>query len=125
MESLNEKNIVHRVLKLGNIVLNGRVKKITITYFCLGKHLFAENDSLRNQRGRPDIFSCAPYSERYVGVERRSLLNALGQYPLYDSVPRELFRKVKAADFKISTDGRVTDERNSNLASMTSRSELK
>ena len=34
--TLHEKNIVHRDLKLGNIVLDKRSNKVTITNFCLG-----------------------------------------------------------------------------------------
>ena len=90
-----QKNIVHRDLKLGNIVLNRRyvlcnfkckckhflklllscnfgnlscpnyylslfscsTKKITITNFCLGKHLIREDDLLKDQRGSPAYIS--------------------------------------------------------------------
>lgn len=52
-----QKNIVHRDLKLGNIMLNRLTRKITITNFCLGKHLLNENDLLRDQRGSPAYIS--------------------------------------------------------------------
>eukprot|EP00794_Sanderia_malayensis_P000540 gene540-1192_t len=118
VDSLHQKNIVHRDLKLGNIVLNRRTKKITVTNFCLGKHLIRENDLLKDQRGSPayispDVLSGAPYSGKAsdmwaLGVVLYTML--YGQFPFYDSVPHELFRKIKAADFKIPNDGRVTDE---------------
>ncbi|XP_046847855.1 serine/threonine-protein kinase 40-like isoform X2 [Xenia sp. Carnegie-2017] len=116
VESLHSKNIVHRDLKLGNIVLNRSTKKITITNFCLGKHLIRENDLLKDQRGSPayispDVLSGQPYSGKAsdmwaLGVVLYTML--YGQFPFYDSVPHELFRKIKAAEFAIPTDGRVT-----------------
>merc|ERR550534_1495288 len=44
---LHEKNVIHRDLKLGNIVLNCRSRKVTLTNFCLGKHLMNNNDLLK------------------------------------------------------------------------------
>lgn len=52
-----QKNIVHRDLKLGNMMLNKRSRRITITNFCLGKHLVSENDYLKDQRGSPAYIS--------------------------------------------------------------------
>lgn len=121
-------------------------KKITITNFCLGKHLIREDDLLKDQRGSPayispDVLSgmlkniwfflycllvtpkelpCgwvwwinnenfsnslgAPYSGKAsdmwaLGVVLYTML--YGQFPFYDSVPHELFRKIKAAEFTI------------------------
>lgn len=116
VESLHEKNIVHRDLKLGNIVLNRSTKKITITNFCLGKHLIREDDLLKDQRGSPayispDVLSGAPYSGKAsdmwaLGVVLYTML--YGQFPFYDSAPHELFRKIKSAEFTIPGDSRVT-----------------
>ncbi|CAB3987106.1 serine threonine- kinase 40 [Paramuricea clavata] len=80
VESLHSKNIVHRDLKLGNIVLNRSTKKITITNFCLGKHLIREDDLLKDQRGSP----------AYISPD---VLSGI---------------KIKAAEFTIPSDGRVT-----------------
>lgn len=117
VECLHKKNIVHRDLKLGNMVLNKRSRRITITNFCLGKHLVSENDPLLDQRGSPayispDVLSGAPYlgkpSDMWaLGVVLFTML--YGQFPFYDSVPQELFRKIKAADFKIPNDMRVSE----------------
>jgi serine/threonine-protein kinase 40 len=52
-----QKNIVHRDLKLGNMVLNKETRRVTITNFCLGKHLVSECDLLRDQRGSPAYIS--------------------------------------------------------------------
>lgn len=52
-----QKNIVHRDLKLGNMVLNKGSRRITITNFCLGKHLVSESDLLLDQRGSPAYIS--------------------------------------------------------------------
>lgn len=52
-----QKNIVHRDLKLGNMVLNKRSRRIVIANFCLGKHLVSECDPLKDQRGSPAYIS--------------------------------------------------------------------
>ncbi|EDO41944.1 predicted protein [Nematostella vectensis] len=117
VECLHKKNIVHRDLKLGNIVLNRRTKKITVTNFCLGKHLIREDDLLKDQRGSPayispDVLSGAPYSGKAsdmwaLGVVLYTML--YGQFPFYDSVPHELFRKIKSAEFVIPSDSPVSE----------------
>lgn len=117
VECLHKRNIVHRDLKLGNIVLNRRTKRITITNFCLGKHLIRDNDLLKDQRGSPayispDVLSGAPYSGKAsdmwaLGVVLYTML--YGQFPFYDSIPHELFRKIKTAEFHLPNDGRVSD----------------
>ncbi|XP_054707427.1 serine/threonine-protein kinase 40-like [Uloborus diversus] len=121
VSALHKQNIVHRDLKLGNIVLNKLTRKIIITNFCLGKHLLNENDLLKDQRGSPayispDVLSGKPYlgkpSDMWaLGVVLFTML--YGQFPFYDSVPQELFRKIKASEYSIpSSDGRVSDSAN-------------
>ncbi|XP_033124603.1 serine/threonine-protein kinase ppk1-like [Anneissia japonica] len=117
VESLHKKNIVHRDLKLGNMVLNKKTHRITLTNFCLGKHLVSEKDLLKDQRGSPayispDVLSGKPYlgkpSDMWaLGVVLFTML--FGQFPFYDIVPDELFRKIKAAEFTIPNDGRVSE----------------
>ncbi|ETE63979.1 Serine/threonine-protein kinase 40 [Ophiophagus hannah] len=102
VEALHKENIVHRDLKLGNMVLNKRTHRITITNFCLGKHLVSEDDLLKDQRGSPayispDVLSVVLFTMLY------------GQFPFYDSIPQELFRKIKAAEYAIPEDGRVSE----------------
>lgn len=114
---LHKRNIVHRDLKLGNMVLNKKTHRVVITNFCLGKHLLNENDLLKDQRGSPayispDVLSGKPYlgkpSDMWaVGVVLFTML--YGQFPFYDSVPQELFRKIKAAEYEIPNDGRVSE----------------
>ncbi|XP_069751958.1 serine/threonine-protein kinase 40 isoform X4 [Narcine bancroftii] len=109
VEALHKKNIVHRDLKLGNMVLNKRTHRITITNFCLGKHLVSEDDLLKDQRGSPayispDVLSGRPYRGKpsdmwALGVVLFTML--YGQFPFYDSIPQELFRKIKAAEYTI------------------------
>ncbi|XP_029475528.1 serine/threonine-protein kinase 40 isoform X2 [Rhinatrema bivittatum] len=115
--ALHKKNIVHRDLKLGNMVLNKRTHRITITNFCLGKHLVSEDDLLKDQRGSPayispDVLSSRPYHGKpsdmwALGVVLFTML--YGQFPFYDSIPQELFRKIKAAEYTIPEDGRVSE----------------
>lgn len=61
-----QQNVVHRDLKLGNLVLHRATHEIIITNFCLGQHLPSEKDRLRDQRGSPayispDVLSGKPY----------------------------------------------------------------
>jgi len=109
---LHERNIVHRDLKLGNMVFNKKTRKVTLINFCLGKHLLNENDLLTDQRGSPayispDVLSGKPYLGKpsdcwALGVVLFTML--FGQFPFYDSVPQELFRKIKSAEFSIPKD---------------------
>lgn len=46
---------MHRDLKLGNIILNQRTGRVTITNFCLGTHLGSDRDLLKDQRGNFNI----------------------------------------------------------------------
>lgn len=116
VECLHKKNIVHRDLKLGNMVLNKSTRRVILTNFCLGKHLMNENNLLKDQRGSPayispDVLSGKPYlgkpSDMWaLGVVLFTML--YGQFPFYDSIPQELFKKIKAADFQLPQDGRVS-----------------
>ena len=113
---LHKRNIVHRDLKLGNMVFNKRTRRITLINFCLGKHLINENDMLTDQRGSPayispDVLSGKPYLGKpsdcwALGVVLYTML--FGQFPFYDSVPQELFRKIKSAEYSIPKEGRIS-----------------
>ncbi|XP_044008880.1 probable serine/threonine-protein kinase MARK-A [Aphidius gifuensis] len=114
---LHKKNIVHRDIKLGNLILNRKTRKVTITNFCLGKYLSSENDLLKDQRGSPayispDVLCGKPYlgkpSDMWAcGVVLFTML--YGQFPFYDSNPTQLFIRIKAANFFIPNDGRVSN----------------
>ena len=116
--NLHQANIVHRDLKLGNIVLDRRSNKVTVTNFCLGKHLMNDTDLLKDQRGSPayispDVLSGKPYLGKpsdlwALGVVLYTML--YGQFPFYDSAPQELFNKIKTAEFSIPDDGRVSED---------------
>ncbi|UYV81851.1 hypothetical protein LAZ67_20002691, partial [Cordylochernes scorpioides] len=118
-----QRNVVHRDLKLGNILLDLETGKVTLANFCLGKHLLSTNDLLKDQRGSPAYISPDVLSEQSMGpgmpyLGKPSDMWAMGvilytmlygQFPFYDSVPQELFRRIKAADFHIPSDGRVSE----------------
>lgn len=117
VSALHRLNIVHRDLKLGNMVFDKRKRKVTITNFCLGKHLINENDLLKDQRGSPayispDVLSGKPYlgkpSDMWaLGVVLFTML--YGQFPFYDSNPQELFRKIKAAEFTLPKESPLSE----------------
>lgn len=103
---LQQRNIIHRDLKLGNIVLNKTSNKIIITNFCLGKYLLNENDLLYDQRGSPAYISPDVLSGPHLG--KPSDIWALGvvlfmmlcgRFPFYESTSPALFRKIRAADY--------------------------
>lgn len=118
LRDLHSRNIVHRDLKLGNIVVNRRNLTVTLTNFCLGKQLGSETDLLIDQRGSPayispDVLCGKPYlgkpSDMWaLGVVLFTML--YGQFPFYDSNPTQLFAKIKTASYIIPKDGQVSDE---------------
>ena len=73
---------------------------------------------LKDQRGSPayispDVLSGKPYlgkpSDMWaLGVVLFTML--YGQFPFYDSVPQELFAKIKSAEYTIPDDGRVSED---------------
>ena len=115
---LHKNNIVHRDLKLGNIVLDKRSNMVTITNFCLGKHLMSESDLLKDQRGSPayispDVLSNKPYQGKpsdmwALGVVLFTML--YGQFPFYDAVPHELFSQIKGAQYSFHNEVRVSED---------------
>lgn len=106
-----QNNIIHRDLKLGNIVLNRISNKITITNFCLGKYLLYGNELLYDQRGSPayispDVLFGTPYlgkpSDMWaLGVALFMLF--YGTFPFYESTTSALFKKIKAAEYGFPT----------------------
>ena len=71
-----QRNIVHRDLKLGNLVLHRQSRRVTLINFCLGKHLANENDMLRDQRGSPAYISPDVLSGKaYYGTATFSVNN--------------------------------------------------
>eukprot|EP00731_Ephydatia_muelleri_P032207 Em0023g714a len=118
VDALHRKNIVHRDIKLGNIVFNARSRELTITNFALSKHLVREDEPLSDQRGSlayisPDVLSGSPYCGKAsdmwsMGVLLFTML--FGQFPFYDNEPQELFKKIRAASYTIPNESHVTME---------------
>lgn len=66
VEKLHQRNVVHRDIKLGNIVLNKGTGEVRLVNFCLSKYLFSEKDLITDQRGSPayiapDVISGKPF----------------------------------------------------------------
>ncbi|XP_059046872.1 serine/threonine-protein kinase 40-like [Achroia grisella] len=111
--NLHKRNIVHRDIKLGNIVLNQRTGRVIITNFCLGTHLGSDRDLLKDQRGSPayispDVLQCRPYlgkpSDMWaLGVVLYTML--YGQFPFCDTSLAQLFTRIQAANYNIPPDG--------------------
>ncbi|XP_022113943.2 serine/threonine-protein kinase 40 [Pieris rapae] len=111
--NLHKRNIVHRDLKLGNIVLNQRTGRVILTNFCLGTHLGSDRDLLKDQRGSPayispDVLMCKPYlgkpSDMWaLGVVLYTML--YGQFPFCDTSLAQLFSRIQAANYNIPPDG--------------------
>ncbi|XP_060805885.1 serine/threonine-protein kinase 40 [Amyelois transitella] len=111
--NLHKRNIVHRDIKLGNIVLNQRTGRVIITNFCLGTHLGSDRDLLKDQRGSPayispDVLMCKPYlgkpSDMWaLGVLLYTML--YGQFPFCDTSLAQLFTRIQQANYNIPPDG--------------------
>lgn len=109
VENLHARNVIHRDLKLGNIVLNKHSNKVKIINFCLGKYLLNENELLHDQRGSPayispDVLCGKPYKGKpsdmwALGVVLFMMLYR--QFPFFESTPTELFKKIKSAEYFI------------------------
>uniref|UniRef100_H2XJH6 Serine/threonine-protein kinase 40 n=1 Tax=Ciona intestinalis TaxID=7719 RepID=H2XJH6_CIOIN len=118
--SLHKMNVVHRDLKLGNMVLDKRTRKITLINFCLGCHLNSERDLLTDQLGcpayiSPDVLSDKPYAGKpsdmwSLGVVLYTML--YGQFPFYDQAPKKLFAKIKTAEYSIPSSGQASANTN-------------
>ncbi|XP_053694730.1 serine/threonine-protein kinase 40-like [Sabethes cyaneus] len=112
VEQLHERNVIHRDLKLNNIVLNRRTNKIVITNFFLAKHLNSEDDNLFDQRGSPayispDVLGGKPYKGKpsdvwALGVILYTII--YGKFPFLDTTPSALFKKIRQADYVIPID---------------------
>uniref|UniRef100_A0A1A8KAA9 Serine/threonine kinase 40 n=1 Tax=Nothobranchius kuhntae TaxID=321403 RepID=A0A1A8KAA9_NOTKU len=101
----------------GKMLLHTEYSLLSLLHNQDGVHLVSEDDLLKDQRGSPayispDVLSGRPYHGKpsdmwALGVVLFTML--YGQFPFYDSIPQELFRKIKAAEYSIPEDGRVSE----------------
>lgn len=114
VEQLHQRNIIHRDLKLNNIVLNRRTNKIVITNFFLAKHLNSEEDNLYDQRGSPayispDVLAGKPYKGKPSDVWALGVILytiVFGKFPFLDTTPSALFKKIRQAEYTIPLESR-------------------
>lgn len=115
VEQLHQRNIIHRDLKLNNIVLNRRTNKVVITNFFLAKHLNSEDDNLYDQRGSPayispDVLAGKPYKGKPSDVWALGVILftiVFGKFPFLDTTPSALFKKIRQAEYTIPLDSRT------------------
>ncbi|XP_076824259.1 uncharacterized protein LOC143470187 [Clavelina lepadiformis] len=116
VHSLHKSNVVHRDLKLSNMVMDKRTRRVILTNFCLGCQLTADRDLLTDQKGSPayispDVLSDKPYAGKpsdmwSLGVVFYMMLYK--QFPFYDQERKKLYAKIKAADYSIPSDIHVS-----------------
>ncbi|XP_053673621.1 uncharacterized protein LOC128723880 [Anopheles nili] len=126
VEQLHARNIIHRDLKLNNIVLNRRTGRIVLTNFFLGKHLINEQECLFDQRGSPayispDVLGGKPYRGKpsdmwALGVILYTIV--YGKFPFHDTTPTALFRKIRDADYTIPSGFNTSQETKSLIKRM-------
>uniref|UniRef100_A0A182Y0F5 Serine/threonine-protein kinase 40 n=1 Tax=Anopheles stephensi TaxID=30069 RepID=A0A182Y0F5_ANOST len=126
VEQLHARNIIHRDLKLNNIVLDRRTGRIVLTNFFLGKHLMNEQECLFDQRGSPayispDVLGGKPYRGKpsdmwALGVILYTIV--YGKFPFLDTTPSALFRKIREADYTIPSGFNTTQETKNLIKSM-------
>ncbi|EAA14781.4 AGAP008948-PA [Anopheles gambiae str. PEST] len=126
VEQLHARNIIHRDLKLNNIVLDRRTGRIVLTNFFLGKHLINEQECLFDQRGSPayispDVLGGKPYRGKpsdmwALGVILYTIV--YGKFPFLDTTPSALFRKIREADYSIPSGFNTTYETKSLIKRM-------
>lgn len=126
VEQLHTRNIIHRDLKLNNIVLNRRTKRIVLTNFFLGKQLINEQEVLFDQRGSPayispDVLGGKPYKGKpsdiwALGVILYTII--YGKFPFLDTTPTALFRKIREVDYVIPAGFKTSDSTNTLIKSM-------
>lgn len=112
VEELHKRNIVHRDLKLGNIILDCETKMVTLINFGLGEHLLNDYHLLMDQCGSPaylspEILSGNPYQGKpsdiwSLGVVLYTMV--YGQFPFYDPDPRSLLNKIRNGRFSVPSD---------------------
>ncbi|XP_058123954.1 uncharacterized protein LOC131293361 [Anopheles ziemanni] len=126
VEKLHARNIIHRDLKLNNIVLDRRTKRVVLTNFFLGKQLINEREVLFDQRGSPayispDVLAGKPYKGKpsdiwALGVILYTII--YGKFPFLDTTPTALFRKIREVDYVIPAGFKTSEATNNLIRSM-------
>ena len=78
VHGLHERDIVHRDLKLGNLVVERLSGKVVLTNLCLGQFLMPGMPKLQDQRGSPayispDVLSALPYKGKKKKKKKKYL----------------------------------------------------
>lgn len=118
VEKLHDRNIIHRDLKLNNVVLNRITSKVIIANFGLSKLLTSDSMLFYDQRGSPayiapEILSGKPYKGKpsdmwSLGVMLYTMI--IGHFPFVDSSPQALFKKIKHAEFTFPPEKKISSE---------------
>ncbi|XP_065648121.1 serine/threonine-protein kinase 40 isoform X3 [Hydra vulgaris] len=118
VQSFHSKNVIHRDLKLSNIVLNRSTRRVTIINFGSGKILGNDGELIKDKSGSPafvspEILKGRPYSGKAADIWALGVIfftMLYGRFPFFDADPKLLFRKIKIGEYAIPDDDRVADE---------------
>ncbi|OXA39793.1 Serine/threonine-protein kinase 40 [Folsomia candida] len=118
VEGLHQRHIVHRDIKLGNIVVDKKTLEVTIINFGLAKYVTAQDELLLDQCGSPayaspEGISKKPYAGKpadmwALGVILYTML--YGKFPFFDVNPYVLLKKVSSGEFSIPAVGFTVSE---------------
>lgn len=106
---LHNKNIVHRNLKLSNMIYDMNTKEIFITDFSLARQLKDNSQLFNDEVGSPayvspEILNGLPYNPKPVDIWSLAVsfyTILVGNLPFYDSSPQKLFQKIKSIQYEI------------------------
>ncbi|CAG0879096.1 unnamed protein product [Cyprideis torosa] len=116
LKRLHDLNVVHRDIKLANLVLDITTSTVRWINFSYGRHLLVSDEALGEQRGSPAYISPElltgktykgkPADVWAAGVVLYTML--YGTFPFYHPTTSSLLRMIASGVYQIPADGRVS-----------------